>query len=141
MSGAPKKMPKRIGARIIRAEHRWRKLRVEPLEVGGDRGAVAVRGAGDDHGVVDVEQMRPGDGERYEDPQDPERGDGRRRCAAGARRAKSWRHRGHREGILADRTLAHVGEHEVLEVDRLDDPARARRPVRRFEPRAVAGGR
>ena len=36
-----------------------------------------MRGAGDDHGVVDVEQMRPGDGQRYEDPQDPERGDSR----------------------------------------------------------------
>ena len=37
-----------------------------------------MRGAGDDDGVVDVEQVRPGDGERDEDPQDPERGDGRR---------------------------------------------------------------
>ena len=43
-------------------------LGVEPLEMDGDRRAVAVRGAGDDDGVVDVEEVRPGDGERYEDP-------------------------------------------------------------------------
>src|SRR5580704_10675614 len=34
----------------------------------------------------------------------------------------SWRRPGHGEGIVADRSLPHVGEDEVFEVDRLDDP-------------------
>ena len=122
MSGAPKKMPKRTGARSVNDGAQVHELRVEPLEVGGDRRAVAVRGAGDDHGVVDVEEVRPGDGERDQDPQDPERGDGRRgaQLAPGEPRHGAIGAIG--EGILADRALAHVGEDEVLKVDRLDDP-------------------
>ena len=100
-----------------------------------------MRGAGDDHGVVDVEQMRPGDGQRDEDPQDPERGDGRGGAQLAPGEPSHGAVRGHGEGILADSTLAHVGEHEVLQGDRLDDPLGLDdRPVASHHEQSLAVG-